>query len=64
LLALGITSQIVLQALVNFGVVAGVLPVTGISLPLISFGGSSLIFTLMGIGILLNISQYIRVKRV
>lgn len=62
LLALGITSQIVLQALVNFGVVAGALPVTGIPLPLISFGGSSLVFTLVGIGILLNISQYIRVK--
>jgi len=57
LLAGGITSMIVFQALLNIGVVSGSLPVTGIPLPLISFGGSSLVITMAGIGILLNISK-------
>ncbi len=60
LLALGITVLVSLQAAINIGVVTGVLPVTGITLPLISFGGSSLTLTLTGIGILLNISCFAR----
>ena len=58
LLAAGITSGIALQALINMGVVTGSMPVTGVPLPLISYGGTSLLFTLMGIGIVLNISKY------
>lgn len=58
LLATGITAMIGLQALINIGVVTGVLPVTGINLPLISTGGSSLLFALSSIGILLNISKF------
>ncbi len=58
LLASGITASIVAQALLNMGVATGVLPVTGIPLPLVSFGGSSLIVTMVQIGILLNVSQY------
>jgi len=58
LLAAGITIMISLQALVNIGVVTGVLPVTGITLPFISYGGTSLIFTMAGVGILLGISRY------
>lgn len=58
LLAAGITLMIVFQALVNIAVVAGALPVTGITLPFISYGGSSLLFTLCGVGLLLNISRY------
>lgn len=58
LLAAGITSGISLQALINMGVVTGSMPVTGVPLPFISYGGTSLLFTLMGIGIVLNISKY------
>ncbi|MDP2872635.1 MAG: putative lipid II flippase FtsW [Bacillota bacterium] len=58
LLAAGLTAMIVLQAAVNIGVVTASIPITGIPLPFISHGGSSLIFTMAGVGILLNISRY------
>jgi cell division protein FtsW len=57
LLASGITGLIGFQALVNLGVVTGLLPTKGIPLPLISYGGSSMVFTLVSIGILFNISR-------
>jgi len=57
LLAIGLTIMVVGQALVNMSVVLGLLPTKGIPLPLISYGGSSLFFTLAGVGMLLNISQ-------
>jgi cell division protein FtsW len=60
LVAIGICSWIFGQALVNMGVVVGIFPVTGIPLPLISYGKSHLITELMAIGILLNTSQYVR----
>lgn len=56
-LAIGVTSLIGLQVLVNMGVVMGLLPTKGLTLPLISYGGSSLILNLLGIGILLSISS-------
>jgi len=58
LLAMGLTLLVVLQAFLNFGVVTGSLPTTGIPLPFISYGGSSLLSSLAAMGILLNISRY------
>jgi cell division protein FtsW len=57
LLAVGITSVIAVQAVINIAVVTGSMPVTGVPLPFISYGGSSLLFNLMAMGILLNVSR-------
>ena len=57
-LALGITMMLVLQALVNISVVLGLMPTKGIPLPLVSNGGSSMLINLLGVGVLLNISQH------
>ena len=57
MLAVGITSYLVFQALLNISVVTSSVPVTGITLPFLSYGGSSLLVSLMGIGVLLNISK-------
>lgn len=58
LAAAGMTIMITFQAAINIGVVCGALPVTGITLPFISYGGTSLLFTMIGVGVLLNISRY------
>ncbi|HHY13427.1 MAG TPA: stage V sporulation protein E [Thermoanaerobacterales bacterium] len=58
ILAAGIIGWIGFQSLINIGVVTASMPVTGLTLPFLSYGGSSLILTLMGIGILLNISRH------
>ena len=57
LLAFGISFCIFVGVLINAGVVVGLLPTTGLPMPFLSYGGSSLIFTAAGIGILLNISR-------
>ncbi len=57
-LALGITMMLVLQAFVNISVVLGLMPTKGIPLPLVSYGGSSLLINLLSVGVLLNISQH------
>jgi cell division protein FtsW len=57
LLGAGITGWLGVQALVNFGAVTGLLPITGVPLPLVSFGGSSLVVTLVAIGILVSIGR-------
>jgi cell division protein FtsW len=58
LLGIGITSLIGIEALFNLGVVTAMLPVTGVPLPFISYGGSSLMLGMASLGILLNISRY------
>ncbi len=58
LLALGITTMVVGQAMINLSVVLGLMPTKGISLPFISYGGSSLLVMLLATGVLLNISQH------
>jgi cell division protein FtsW len=57
-LAAGLTLSIVLQAFINVSVTLGLLPTKGIPLPFISAGGSSLVFALMGIGLVANVSQH------
>ena len=61
LMAVGITIWITAQAVINVGAVIGVLPVTGIPLPFVSYGGSSLLITMAAMGILLNIASHERV---
>ncbi|MDD4346095.1 MAG: putative lipid II flippase FtsW [Desulfitobacteriaceae bacterium] len=62
LLGYGITSALAIQTVINLAVVTGVMPLTGITLPLISYGGSSLSVTLAELGIILNISRYRKPK--
>lgn len=57
LLGIGITSWITVQAVLNLGAVLSLLPVTGVTLPFLSFGGSSLVVTLAATGVLLNIAR-------
>jgi cell division protein FtsW len=58
LVAAGITAWVVSQALVNIGGVVGLLPITGLTLPYVSFGGTSLVVTMAATGILLNIARH------
>ena len=55
-LAAGITITVTLYALVNAGVTLGLLPTTGLPMPFVSYGGSSILFTSFAVGVLLNIS--------
>ncbi|MDI6778130.1 MAG: putative lipid II flippase FtsW [Patescibacteria group bacterium] len=57
LVAVGITSWITFQALINISAISGLIPLTGVTLPFVSYGGTSLIFSMIGVGILLNISK-------
>jgi len=56
-LAFGLTFQLIVQVIMNLSVVIGLIPVTGVTLPFLSYGGSSLLTSLVGIGIILNISK-------
>ena len=58
LLALGISSWLGIQICINLAAMVALIPLTGVPLPFISYGGSSLVIALVGIGILLNISKY------
>ncbi len=57
LLAIGITSVIAVQAVINIAVVTGSMPVTGVPLPFISYGGTSLVINMIAMGVLMNISK-------
>lgn len=57
-LSFGITFGLIFQTILNLSVVVGLIPVTGVTLPFLSYGGSSLLITMIGIGIILNISRY------
>lgn len=58
LLAGGIISWLFLQVFINIAAISGLIPLTGLPLPLISYGGSAMVFSLAGLGILVNISKY------
>lgn len=58
LLAAGITSWLVFQAFINMAAISGLIPLTGIPLPFVSYGGSAMAVSLAGVGILVNISKY------
>jgi len=60
LLATGVTAWVLIQAFVNIGAVVGVLPITGVPLPFVSFGGSSLVVTMAAVGLLLSVSRQAR----
>ena len=57
MVAAGVTTWIALQFFVNVGAMTKIIPLTGIPLPLISYGGSSLLFIMMGLGVLANVSR-------
>ena len=57
LLAAGLSFLLVMQALINMGVATGLLPITGFTLPFISMGGTSILFSAITIGIILSVSQ-------
>ena len=58
MLVFGIVSKVALQCIMNIAVVTGTMPVTGVSLPFFSYGGSSLIMLMLEMGMVLSISRY------
>lgn len=63
LVAIGISSWICIQAFINIGAMIGLVPLTGIPLPFISYGGSHIISELVAVGILLNVSKYATIEK-
>lgn len=63
LVAIGIISWIFFQAFINIAAISGIVPLTGIPLPFISYGGTSIVFLMIGAGILLNISKQAKISR-
>jgi cell division protein FtsW len=62
LLGIGITSWIIFQAFINISAIIAIIPLTGVPLPFISYGGTSIVFLLAGVGILLNISKQAKLE--
>ncbi|WP_101843763.1 putative lipid II flippase FtsW [Halobacillus sp. Marseille-P3879] len=62
LLALGISSMFAIQAFINLGAMSGLLPITGVPLPLVSYGGSSLLIMMLALGVLNNVARTVKAK--
>lgn len=60
LLAIGISSMVAIQAIINLGAISGVLPITGVPLPFVSYGGSSLLVLMFSMGVLNNIAKTVK----
>ncbi|WP_163536686.1 FtsW/RodA/SpoVE family cell cycle protein [Gracilibacillus sp. YIM 98692] len=63
LLAIGISSMVGIQAMINLGAISGLLPITGVPLPFVSYGGTSLVVMLLSTGILNNIARHVNYHR-
>ncbi|MBE4908870.1 FtsW/RodA/SpoVE family cell cycle protein [Bacillus luteolus] len=63
LLAIGISSMLAIQTFINLGGLTGLIPITGVTLPFISYGGSSMILLLLCMGILLNVSMFVNYEK-
>ena len=63
MLSLGIAYNILFYFLINSGYVVGIFPPTGLAIPFISYGGSHTLFTLISVGVLLNISKYCNIYK-
>ena len=61
LVAAGIISWIIFQSFINIAAISGLIPLTGVPLPFVSYGGTSMVFLMAGIGILLNISKQVKI---
>jgi cell division protein FtsW len=62
LLAVGISSMIAIQAMINLGGLTGLIPITGVPLPFISYGGSSILLLLISMGLLVNVSMFTKYR--
>ncbi|RWZ60734.1 putative lipid II flippase FtsW [Halobacillus fulvus] len=62
LMAIGISSMIGIQAFINLGAMSGILPITGVTLPFVSYGGSSIIILMVAVGMLNNIARKVKIK--
>lgn len=62
LVATGVSSWIIFQAFINIAAIIGLIPLTGIPLPFVSYGSTSLVFVMIAVGILLNISKYSKIE--
>lgn len=63
LIAIGISSMFAIQAIINLGAISGLLPITGVPLPFVSYGGTSLVVSLFSVGILNNIARHVNYNR-
>lgn len=62
LIAVGVSSMIAIQTAVNLGGVTGLIPITGVTLPFVSYGGSSLLVLLISMGLLVNVSMFVNYR--